>query len=51
MLNDDCRICLIANEIEDICCNTCKVRLNYALDIAEEVMPTFFYITEDSCQN
>ncbi len=51
MLNDDCRTCLIQKEIEDICCNTCKARLSYALDITDVVLDTVFYVTEDSCPN
>ncbi len=47
MLNDDCRICLIANEHEDIDCLTCKARLSYALPILEHLLTKDNYIEEN----
>ena len=51
MINDDCRICLRANEHEDIDCLTCETRVSYALPILEHLLTDDNYITEDVCPN
>ena len=46
MLNDECRICIRAKDLEDIDCLNCEVRVSYALPIKTDLLTEDNYFTE-----